>query len=328
MSADPNRLLFAISARKTMRWSDFCVAVDILSELDKKGRTPNGTATRSGLLQCLEALGHCDSCYSNGNSTITIAPPSLCRLPQAGFPIAVLTGARSLITNMEIRDAAQKHGRSVEIITKRQPGLLGLMPDTIMVRTTSEEAMSRFGEELGLHSSPIPPAWILVNWCGTLSEYEETLNYRHPEKLNWTRYDYCVNKQSFVHSHTESLPRFSRYRNPSTGLPLHVFYRNELGAETDLRWGQYLFLDVKGIHVIAYDEKRFRLCVPVKTPLPPLVARTVCLCSGKAPVYISRQLNVPGLECSDWLMFEEVPPQIALAALSKVGQSPARVEIR
>lgn len=329
MSVDPNRLLFVISACGSMTWAQYCEAVDFLSGPGSgSSRAMEGTATRSGLLQCFQALGHCDALYERGGSTITVAPPALARLPRTGLPAAVLTGARCPQTRNQMAEAAQARTGAVQLNVERRPGPVGLLPDTILVKAESEDAMVAFCADLNLRYAAIPPAWTLVNWCGTLSEYEATLDYRIPEALNWARYDFNVNSFVFIRTTSDSLPRYSRYRNPTTGLPMHVFFRDRLGAEVDLNWGRYLFLNSKSITVTAYDERRFRLCAPVKIPLPTVVARTVCLCSGKSPVHRTKEYLVQGLDCQDWLMFEDVPPQIAVAALSKVGQSPARVEIR
>lgn len=329
MSADPNRLLFVISARGRMSWADYCEAVDFLSADNLRGgRTAGIKAARSGLLQCLEALGHCDTCYDDGLSTITAAPPSLCRLPRAGLPVAVLAGARCLKTQKQLIEAADAQGGAIQIDTERHPGPLGLIPDTVLLKSESEDALTTFTERLGLRCPHIPPAWTLVNWCGTLSEYEATLDYRVPENFGWTRYDFCVRSHTFLQTHSESLPRLSRYRNPTTTLPVHVFFRDGSGAEVDLNWGRYLLLNAKKIATTMYDERRYRLCIPVGIPLPPVIARSVCLCSGKPPVHRSAEALMPGCECRDWLMFEDVPPQIAMAALSKVGQTPAKIEIR
>jgi hypothetical protein len=330
MSVDPNRLLFVISARGSMTWAQYCEAVDFLSASGSvRGRIIDGTATRSGLIQCLEALGHCDAHYERGESTIIVAPPALCRLPRVGLPVAVLTGARYSQTQYQMAEAAQARGGTVRLKAKRHPGPLGLLPDTILVESDSEDAMAGFCADLQIRCAAIPPAWTLVNWCGTLSEYEATLDYRIPETLNWARYDFNANSYGFARTTSDSFPRYSRYLNPTTGLPLHVFFRDRLGAEVDLSWGRYLLLNLKAITVAAYDERRFRLCVPVKIPLPTVIARIVCLCSGKAPVHRTKEpLMQRSLNCQDWLMYEDVPPQIAIAALSKVGQSPARVEIR
>lgn len=329
MSVDPNRLLFVISACGSMKWVQYREAVDFLSGSSSgKSQAMEGTATRSGLLQCFQALGHCDAHYEMGESVISVAPPVLSRLPRAGLPVAILTGARCPKTQNQMTEAAQARTRSVQLNVEPHPGPLGLLPDTILVKAESENAMAAFCADLNLRYAAIPPAWTLVNWCGTLSEYEATLDYRIPETLNWARYDFNVNSFVFGHTIFDSIPRYSLYLNPTTGLRLHVFFRDRLGAEADLNWGCYLLLNSKSITITAYDERRFRLCVPVKVPLPTVVARSLCLCSGKSPVHRAKECLVQGLDCPDWLMFEDVPPQIALAALSKVGQSPALVEIR
>lgn len=329
MSVDPNRLLFVISACGSITWTKYCEAVDFLSAAySERHWIADGTATRSGLLQCLEALGHCNAHYDQGKSTITIAPPALCRLPRTGLPVAVLTGARCIHTHKELAEAAQARGETIRLISESHPGALGLLPDTLLVKSESEAAMKHFCDDLQILYAAIPPAWTLVNWCGKISEYEATLDYRIPETLGWARFDFNVNSHSFVRATSDSFPRYSRYRNPTTGLPLHVFFRDSLGAEVDLSWGRYLLLMLKGITVTAFDESHFKLFVPVKAPLPTVVARTVCLCSGKPPVHWSKARLVKGLNCQDWLMYEDVPPQIALAALSKVGQSPTRIKIK
>lgn len=329
MSTDPNRLLVVMSARGSMTWAQYREAVDYLSASGTlQERRIEGSANRSGLLQCLEALGHCDAYYDRGESTISVTPPVLCRLPRAGLPVAVLTGARCFQTHEQMAALADADGRKVWLTVDRQPGPLGLLPDMIQVSAPSEEAMASYCAGIGIRYASTPPAWTLVNWCGTLPEYEAKLDFRIPDTLNWAHFDFSVRFHEFVRETSETFPRYYRYRNPITGLPMHVFFRDKLGAEVDLTWGRYLLLNAKGITVTAYDERRFRLCVPIKVPLPGVVARTVCLCSGKPPVQRCIEALVRGVSCQDWLMFEDVPPQIAWAALSKVGQTPARVEIR
>ena len=329
MSANPNRLLFVLSACGRMTWVQYREAVDFLSASGiSEGRRIEGVASRSGLLQCLEALGHCDAHYDRGESTICITPPTLCRLPRAGLPVAVLAGARCLQTHEQMTAAAEAGGGKIHLTAECQPGPLGLLPDTIQVSAPSEEAMAAYCAGIGIRYTNIPPAWTLVNWCGTLFEYEATLGFSIPDTLNWARYDFSVSSHEFGRETSQTFPRYSRYRNPTTGLPKHVFFRDGRGAEVDLNWGRYLLLNAKGITVTAYDERQFRLCVPIKVPLPGVVSRTVCLCSGKPPVHRCIEDLAPGFDCRDWLMFEDVPPQIAWAALSKVGQTPARVEIR
>ena len=323
MSADPNRLLFVLSARHRTTWSQYCEAVDLLSgEVSLTRKEAGVTASRSYLLQSFQALGHCDAVYNEAGSAICIVPPSLCRLAKSGLPQAVLTGARAPETWQQLHEFAAATGGEVQVRPLRHPGALGLLPDTILVEAISEQALTSFSNNLGITYADIPPAWVLVNWCGTLPEMERQLDYRHPDSLNWPRFDYSTEALAFARTRQDSLPRFTRYRNPTTGLPLHVFFRDDRGAEIDLCWGRYLLFKETGLDVTAYDERRFRLCVPVEVPLPAIIARVVCLCSGQPPTHLRRQGLVSGVDCSDWLVFEAVPPQIAMEALSKVGQRP------
>jgi hypothetical protein len=248
VSADPNRLLAVISAWGSMTWARYNEAVDFLSSSSsERSQAMEGTATRSGLLQCFQALGHCDAHYEMGESAITVDPPALARLPRAGLPVAVLAGARYPQMHSQMAEAAQAHRGAVQLNVERHPGPLGLLPDTILVNAESENAMVAFCADLNLRYVAIPPAWTLVNWCGTLSEYGATLDYRIPETLNWARYDFNVNSFVFIRTTSDSLPRYSRYRNPTTGLPKHVFFRDRHGAEVDLNWGRYLFLNSQSI---------------------------------------------------------------------------------
>ena len=312
-----------------MTWAQYRQAVGILSIRETGSQWKSScAATRSCLLHSLHALGHCDAYYENGRTTIAIAPLSLCRLPRAGLPTAILTGARRLQTQERIEEAAKVREDGLRVRVVRCPGPLGLLPDSIFVESESRDGMASFADELRIPYIDTPPSWSLVNWCGTLLQLEEKLECRIPKSLNHPRYDFSTETLNFTRTITNSFPRFTRYRNPTTDLPIHVFFNGELGAEVDLSWGRYLFFSSKRITVSAYDERRFRLCVPVKTPLPGIVARAMCLCSGRPPIYLCSKSLVRGIDCADWLMFDEVPPRIALAALSKVGQSPQRVDIQ
>lgn len=156
MSADPNRLLFVISARGSMTWAQYREAVDYFSASGtSQERRIEGTANRSGLLQCLEALGHCDVHYAGGESTIGVTPPALCRLPRSGLPVAVLTGARCLHTYAQLADAAESGGGRVRLTLKHQPGPLGLLPDMIQVSAPSEDVMSAYCTSLGISNATI-----------------------------------------------------------------------------------------------------------------------------------------------------------------------------
>lgn len=224
-----------MSIRGRMTWPQFCEAVDFLSPPPYKHHQKNGgAATQSCLLQSLQALGHCDALYEDGNSTIVITPLSACRLPQAGLPTAVLTGARYPQTQKQLIETTRNRGREVRLKIVSYPGPLGLLPDTILIETDSEDAMTCLFADLQIPYSATAPAWTIVNWSGTLAEFAETLAYRIPEHLNFPRFDFSVQTLDFSRSKDHSFPRFTRYRNPTTGLPQHIYFDDTFGAEVDL----------------------------------------------------------------------------------------------
>ncbi len=328
MSRDPNRLLFVLSARGKTTWKQYVEAVDFLSShapLD--WHESGGTASHSSLLQSLQALGHCDVTYSDTGSVIEITPACLCRLPLAGLPKAVLVGARCLETCRQVVDTAKTTGGQVTVTVMKRPGPLGLLPDTVVVEAISEKALSEFGGTLGVAYLPVPPAWTIINWCGALPEVLEQLKYTYASSLNWPRYDYSAASLEFARTPSNSFPRFSRYRNPVTGLPLHLFFLHDSGAEVDPCWGKYMLLHLLKAAVSVYDDRRFALYVPVTAPLPALIARAVCLCSGQPPTHLKRDGLLPHISCSHWLVFSGVPPQIAMTAMAKAGQTPVTKDI-
>lgn len=328
MSVDQNRLLFVISARTKVTWAQYTADVDFLSQaIQSKSEHERRIENRGFLLQSLQAMGHCDVDFTESGSVIYVTPPTLCRLPKAGLPKGILVGARAPNTVDCIREEISALRANIQIKIFRHPGALKLVPDSILFEADSEQELKKCCDILGIRYAANPPAWILVNWCGGLPELETNLDFRIPNNLDWPRYDFSLNDLMFVRSKTDELPRLTRYRNRTTSLPIHVLFRDDRGAEVNPRWGRYLFFNLVGLNVIVYDEKRFRICVPLHAPLPALISRILCLCSGKPLIHLRREGLIPAVVCSDWILFDQVPPQIAIPALSKVGQTPIKRDI-
>ncbi|MFX0114508.1 MAG: hypothetical protein ACFFB3_08165 [Candidatus Hodarchaeota archaeon] len=322
MSVDPNRLLFYISARRKVNWFDYIEAVDFLShEVLRDFERSREKGNRGFLLHSLQAMGHCDIEFTEAGSVIYVSPPILCRLPKIGLPQGVLVGARAPNTISQINETISKLKLNTRVKVYRHSGELGLIPDSIIIESDSEKELMMLCNDLNIQYTNTPLAWALVNWCGTISEFESMLDFKVPNDLNWSRLDFNQDYFMFVRTLSEKSPRLTRYRNPKTNFPIHVYFKNNRGAEVDLYWGHYLYFHSIDLNVIAYDKRRLKLCVPLYAPLPVLITRALCLCLGSPPKYLQQDNLIPDLTCSDWILFEEVPPQIAMLALSKVGQS-------
>ena len=101
-----DRLLYILSAKLDLSWTAFKSAFaalypSIASVRDLEKQNINNK--RLEVVRSLESLGHCDFDFT-GNR-VYVAPPALVRLPCAGFPQAVLAGARSPQTLEQIKDA-------------------------------------------------------------------------------------------------------------------------------------------------------------------------------------------------------------------------------
>jgi hypothetical protein len=328
MSADANQLLFAISARGKMTWGQYREAIAILLEgLSGHQGGAGEAASHVSLLQALQGLGHCDVDFTNEGSVISITQAALCRLPSGGLPKAVLTGARSLDTIKQIREAALGFGKEILVTVLRESAPSGLIPDSVFIEAASERTLGEYAEVLGVQYIGIPPAWTLVNWSGDIDEIGQALDYRVSQDLNWPRFDFRPYELFFSRERYDSFPRLTRYINDATKMPMHVIYCDDRGAEIDLNWGRYMLFKLLSLNITAYDEKSLKLAVPLKAQLPTVIARALCLCTGLPAIHLNREGLVPQIRCSDWIVYDGIPPQIAVTALSKIGQAPIMKQI-
>src|SRR5262249_12744201 len=106
MSEIDDYLLYTLSACREMSWHNFKNAFDALSLKycpQDPYKTGEARHVRWRTLRSLEWLGHAESAFEEGRSTLYAAPPVLARLPISGIPTAVLCGARSPSTAGTLR---------------------------------------------------------------------------------------------------------------------------------------------------------------------------------------------------------------------------------
>jgi hypothetical protein len=89
----------------------------------------------------------------------------------------------------------------------------------------------------------------------------------------------------------------------------------------DPDWGRFAILSKAGRNVIHYERVAAILALPAAIPLPKLLARTLCLCSGLVPRIISGSavtgsaVNVPLFR-----LYLNVPPEFAQIVAGKLDQ--------
>lgn len=323
MSEERDHLLYVISARHEMTWSAFWQSFDLLfMPVACSADTDLGEVRfqRSQTRRALECLAHCDFEFGPNGSRVFAAPPVLARLPIAGFPQAVLCGARSPQTLSQVEDACSEHGCHVRV--DGQERTLVFVPSRIVIQADSITSMERAASTLGISLEGIPPAWALSNFAGSLQELLAAAKWPEGTDLTLTRKDFDTQTFQF---HTAprgaAEMRLSRYVGRK-GISRHILQKGGSYAFIDCDWGRYAVLQHYGLNVLVYDERQKVVAVPTSTPLPRLLARALALCSGYAPMAAPvERVTWPTIEQVSYDLFRWVPLQIAELVAGRLGQT-------
>ena len=327
MTDHQDRLLYVLTARREVSWPSFKQIFDCLTlslPHIPGGEVGRGRSLRSVAVQALDCLGHAEFEFTAATSRVYVAPAVLVRLPVAGFPEAVLAGARSPETLQQIEQASVATGCMVQVESQSDhPDRSRLIPARITVRSENLSALEAASKKLRVPFVQCPSAWTLANLSTSLPKYLEDCSWQPAGDLNWIRRDFDPATWQFRPSRTNgdevSLTRFT---NPRGGTYRHVLRKNCKSAVVDCDWGRYAVLAHRQLNVLIYDERQRLLAVPASTPLPKLLARAAGLSSGYAPVWIPKA-KVPWKSLETWGfdLYRGVPARIAELIASCVGQS-------
>ena len=324
MSERDDDLLHIVSAWQEMSWPSFRSAFDSLHARLGRAGDPGveaGSRLRWRALRLLDWLGHCDVPGRHGANRIFAAPAVLARLPVTGFPEAILCGTRSPRTSVVLEDACRRH-RCWLAIDRQSDGGGGYVPRRFAVGAESDEAIGRVAQETRASYLRIPPALGLLQFSGSVDEYIQSRTEVKAADLDWPRRDFDPNILQF--RARGALPeevRLSLYEHPLRPERFYYLWRGGSYREVDRDWGGYALLAHAGVHVLAYDPRRFILVVPSGAPLPRLLARACTLCSGHAPRFVRRaSCPLVSPEHVGFHVFREVPPAAARIVAEKLRQ--------
>jgi hypothetical protein len=323
MSDSSDHLLYVLTARREMAWSTFKQVFEILYEARGLAEPAVAEARprRTSTIRSLQALAHCDFVFSEAGSRAFIAPAVLSRLPIGGLPKAILSGARSPQTISQLQQASSDHGSVVHIEQQSING--GLIPARICVEAKSPSDISAVAATLGILVESVPPAWSLANLARHLDEVFGHVKWEQGSELTWARRDFDERALQFGFKPpaTNEL-RLSRYLNPTKGTFLHWLWRGDSHAAIDCDWGRYAVLHESGKNVLYYDERSLDFATPRGAPLPKLLSRALCLCSGYAPRNIAAEI-IPwrSTAAEGYDIYSGVPLRIAELVAKAIGQS-------
>ena len=312
-------LLFALSARRQVRWGTFKRYFDEVyrrSTVTRQGEADQSAALhRSRVLRGLGCLGHIDWRSETGELEIVVAPPTLASLPVLMSCRAILCGARSPSTVEELIRAAQ--GSGVEVVVNSQTGTNAYAPARVELHAENTPAIQGVADSIGLRYMEVPPARVLAQGSASLAEYTKGLTWSSERELNWPRQDFHEERCGFrgVREPSSSC-RLSQYQNPITSAWHYRLWQDGQSAEIDLDWGRYAIARESSLSYLRYIRERRSALVPLGAPLPPLLARAFGLSSGRWPALVENPDAGSFKRCYE---FSDVPPSVFNSVAQKLG---------
>jgi hypothetical protein len=307
VTAVGDALLFVLSARRTMPRASFRNSYESLwpRATEPVGRSLSYAV--SSAIETLNALGHCE----NAGDTLSIAPSVLALLPWPGAPRAVLCGARSPESLAALRRAAHKYGGYVT--SASQGSWESPAPARIEASAVNANDLERIAVAAGCAFSDPPPALSMASVSASVSDYVNGLQWTSDAELDWPRSDFIPGKLRFdQREHFEGHLRLSQYRHPDGYSVRDYLWQDGLGAAADRSWGRFAVLVDSGMQPLRYDRRSGTMLVPVTTPLPRLLARSLTLSSGLA------HLEVADRARPEMRAYASVPAGLASVVSKKV----------
>lgn len=327
MSETNEKLLYVISAKKELAWLSFKETFDYLYNLETGVREENTDKDgiknkRLQTIRALDSLGHCDFNFSDDRSKnkVYAAPPVLVRLPCAGFPQAILAGARSPNTIQQLSDACQSAGTHINLEIKEQASESVLIPKRVAVQAEDVRELEAIASSLGIPFLETPSAWSLLHFAACIDDYLATLKWANDSELSWKHQTFEPSSLQFkTLEKTDTNIRLSRYSHPSRNTQSYYLWQDGICTEIDLDWGRYAILKALRRNILIYDKRRFTMAVPASANLPRLLERALTLCSGYAAKYVKKLPHDPQIQ--GFKLFSAIPPQIAEMTAAKLGQT-------
>jgi hypothetical protein len=282
-------------------------------------------------LRIMSALGHCEVDFDR--RFISVCPPSLVALPNAGSPRAVWSGARSesLVKKMSQIEKLKKDELSITIFNQeiytgfsRSQKSSFPLPYAIIFEVSSEEVIKQIIDGLKikffLQKSPVLS---LINFSADIIEIKNSIHTSQLSEPNWISSIFDKLQLKFVRNKpSEKDATLSSYICPISQQRVHIFWENGKGYEIDRDWGRWLILSEYKKNVIIYDKRLQILAIPATLPLPILLARALTLCSGRSPLLLKEEQKIGDIPPSHPLDgYLSVPLQIAEAMTKKLNQN-------
>jgi hypothetical protein len=317
-------LLIVLSQRGEVAWPTFRHYVKELTARPDRAEPAEAIAYHESVtLKALEALGHVSADFFGGTETIRIAPRVLAQLPVAGRPQAILVGHRLATTEQELREAcAAQPGTALQ--AEDDDVYLPLVPRRLLVEADDPDLIATVARAVEARYTSEPAAWRVLQYAGTIAEYEAGLSWMPQRPPNWERRDFDPNVVAFREPGPGTGPRtgLGEYRDPHTSRSRYYLCRGIPTIETvevDRDWGRYVVLAAAKRSVLLYTHAG-EVAVPLSALVPAPYAAGLALCLGYAPREARFDRPAGHKGPVRYLVHRGVPRALAELAATKLGQ--------
>ncbi|MBK9726507.1 MAG: hypothetical protein IPO86_00150 [Saprospiraceae bacterium] len=284
----------------------------------------NYSKVKKASLNFFDYLGYLD--YEYETKSIVVNPPQLIFIPASKGRKVLLIGGRDETLVNAIIATAPKHNLQVEITKQFQSNEDLLLPDAITIKSfgTAKEVFGEknliaFASELKIKFSSGDLVQVgLQHFCSDIDEYEKDLFATKETTLtyeDWARYIFNPDTLQLDKSFSENFDKsftMLEYRLRPWEFH-HRLWANQKCYDIDKNWGKYVALKHQKKHVILYDRNKEKVAVPLELPLPRLLAESIMLLSGLAPVYSE-------IESKAYRVYENIPSVFIQNLFDKLKQ--------
>ncbi len=278
-------LIYAMSTRGSMKLDQF-------NELFRRVYFPSleqveesvAVDVRRQIVRILDSLGYCE--FDFDGRTVYMCKPSLVLLPVFGLPKAALVGARSPALIQKLKAAVKSRRNKAVLKYLHHSGVNAAIPVTRCIEAIDIETIQEIATDVRIAcETSWPAAWALAHISSSLDNIKESLIFESRVEPNWKRRVFSKERLVFSGFGGDNPASFfAEYKDPVSQQLYHWLWKDGAAAPVGRDWGRYVFLAEAGLNILLYDQKIQKLVVPVTVPLPCILARTVALCTGTAPL--------------------------------------------
>lgn len=278
MSLD--HLLLWLSAKRAGSWAQFRGAVEelhirgeegALDDLDAGGRSDFDLPVYHQARLALQRLGHVEFRASEAVYSWRVVPPSLAFLPGASGR-GLLCGARSAALLERLHRVAE-----VEVLP------VGGMPQRILLRGASEDAIARSARAVGLHIQEAAPIALLCALPGVRDQATWSVASM-PETPGWIIHRFLPSLLQWTPVGQDEVARagIGLFRFVMQHQRLYYLRWRDRSYKVPVQVGKYAVMR-KRHGALSYEPARRILSFPAICRPPLLIERALVLCSGLLP---------------------------------------------